>query len=101
MRVAWAIVGGIAVGAALWWWTTGDEREHARMERERQAAAEAEASRPVLYRWRDGNGVLQITEQPPHGKNAGRKYQRVEREPYGGIEVHGDRDANLPDASGQ
>ena len=96
MRLGWAIVGGIAVGAAIWWWTTREEREHARVEREHKAAAAAEAARPVLYRWRDANGVLQITEKPPKG----RKYQRVEREPYGGIEVHGDRSANLPDAAG-
>ena len=31
-------------------------------------------------------------EQPPKG----RKYTRVEREPYQGIEVHGDRNADLP-----
>lgn len=93
MRLGWAIVGGIALGGAVWWWTTRDEREQARVEREREAAAAAEAARPVLYRWRDANGVLQITEQPPQG----RKYQRIEREPYDGIEVHGDRSADLPD----
>lgn len=97
VRLAWAIVGGVAVGAALWWWTTRDERDQARRERERLAAEAAEAARPVLYRWRDASGVLQITEQPPRGKNAGRKYERVEREPYTGIEVHGDRDAELPE----
>ena len=96
MRLGWAILGGVAIGAALWWWTTRDEREHARIEHERKAAAAAEAARPVLYRWRDADGVLQITEQPPRGKNAGRKYERVEREPYEGIEVHGDRNADLP-----
>lgn len=94
MRLGWAIVGGIAIGAAVWWWTTRDEREQVRIERERQAAAAAEAARPVLYRWRDANGVLQITEQPPKG----RKYQRIEREPYDGIEVHGDRGGALPDS---
>lgn len=93
MRLGWAIVAGLAVGAAAWWWTTRDEREHARVERERQAAIEAEAARPVLYRWRDANGVLQITEKPPKG----RKYERVEREPDEGIEVHGDRSADLPE----
>ena len=100
MRLGWAIVAGIALGAFTWWWTTREEREHARVERERQAAVEAEATRPVLYRWRDANGVLQITEKPPHGKNAGRKHERVEREPDEAIEVHGDRNADLPDASG-
>ncbi len=93
MRLGWAIVGGVVLGGAVWWWTTRDEREQIRIERERQAAAAAEAARPVLYRWRDANGVLQITEQPPKG----RKYKRIEREPVDGIEVHGDRNAELPD----
>jgi Flp pilus assembly protein TadB len=93
MRLGWAIVAGLAVGTAAWWWTTREEREHARVERERQAAIEAEAARPVLYRWRDANGVLQITEKPPKG----RRYERVEREPSEGIEVHGDRGADLPE----
>jgi hypothetical protein len=94
MRLSWAILGGALVGAAIWWWTTRDAHEQARVERERKASAQAEAVRPVLYRWRDANGVLQITEQPPKG----RRHERVEREPYGGIEVHGDRSADLPDA---
>jgi hypothetical protein len=101
MRLGWAIVGGVVLGGALWWWSTSEEREQARVERERRAAAEAEAARPVLYRWRDANGVLQITEQPPRGRDARRKYQRVERDPQEGIEVHGDRDAELPGPSGQ
>lgn len=92
MRLGWAILGGIALGAALWWWSTRDERAQARQERERQAAAAAEAARPVLYRWRDAAGVLQITEHPPKG----RRYERIEREPYGGIEVHGERRTELP-----
>jgi hypothetical protein len=96
MRLGWAIVGGIAVGAAIWWWTTRDEREDARIERERKAAAIIEATRPVLYRWRDAGGVLHITEQRPKG----RKYERLEREPAEGIEVHGDRNGDLPDAAG-
>lgn len=101
MRLGWAIVGGVALGAAVWWWGTRDERELAHVERERRAAAEAEAARPVLYRWRDASGVLQITGQPPQGRDARRKYQRVERDPREGIEVHGDRDAQLPEPSGQ
>ncbi|MFC5570464.1 DUF4124 domain-containing protein [Lysobacter yangpyeongensis] len=96
MRLGWALVCGLALGAAAWWWTTRDEREHARIEHERKAAAAAEAARPRLYRWRDDSGVLHITEQPPKG----RKYQRIEREPYDGIEVHGDRRADLPDSPG-
>ena len=101
MRLGWAVVGGLALGGAAWWWATREERDHARAERERQAAIEAEASRPVLYRWRDANGVLQITEKPPRGKDAGRRYERVEREPLEGIEVHGDRGADLPESRDQ
>jgi hypothetical protein len=101
VRLAWALLGGVAIGAGLWWWTTRDEREHARIERERKATAAAEAASPKLYRWRDAEGVLQITERPPAGRNAGRKYQRIEREPYGGIEVHGNRGADLPEAPEQ
>lgn len=93
MRMSWAVVGGALIGLALWWWTTREAREQARHERERRAAAQAEAARPVLYRWRDADGVLQVTAQPPRGKDAGRKYERIDREPYGGIEVHGDRNA--------
>jgi hypothetical protein len=32
--------------------------------------------------------VLQITEQPPKG----RKYERIDKTPRKGIEVHGDRE---------
>ena len=94
MRLGWALVAGIAIGAGVWWWGTREERELARVEREREAAAAAEAARPVLYRWRDANGVLQVTEQPPKG----RKYRRIDREPNEGIEVHGDRDADIPES---
>lgn len=93
MRLSWAIIGGVLIGVGIWWWSTRDARELARIERERKAAVQAEAARPVLYRWRDAHGVLQITEQPPKG----RRYERVDREPYGGIEVHGNRSSDLPD----
>lgn len=92
MRLSWAIVGGVVIGGAIWWWSTREERESARVERERKAAAQAEAARPVLYRWRDANGVLQITERPPKG----RKYEKVDLEPREGIEVHGNRSSDLP-----
>ncbi|HEY0659796.1 MAG TPA: DUF4124 domain-containing protein [Lysobacter sp.] len=90
MRLAWAIIGGIALGGGLAWWVSRDTPEQARAKHERAtraAAANAEDARPVLYRWRDANGVLQITEKPPKG----RKYEKVDMEPKPGIEVHGDR----------
>jgi hypothetical protein len=87
MRLGWAIVAGLAVGAAAWWWSTREEREHARIERERRAAIEAEAVRPVLYRWRDANGVLHVTDAPPKQG----KYERVHLDQDAAIEVRGDR----------
>lgn len=93
MRLGWALVGGALLGVALWWWNTREDRERAEARREREAAAAAEAARPVLYRWRDADGVLQVTEAPPRG----RRYERVERDPYEGIQVRGDRDAELPE----
>lgn len=41
----------------------------------------------MLYRWEDERGTVHYSDQAPRG----RKYQRIEREPEDGIEVHGDR----------
>lgn len=79
----------IALGVAAWWWYTN---EMPRRERERAAAAQvavAQAERASsLYKWRDADGNLQITEQPPKG----RKYERISREPQDGIQVKGEHD---------
>ena len=62
---------------ALAWWTFGHpgyetrEQRMARVEAQEQAAEEA---RPKLYRWRDRNGNLQLTDTPPKG----RKYELVD-----------------------
>ena len=93
MRLAGALLIGAALGVGAWWWSTREERERERAEAERQAAAAAEAARPVLYRWRDAQGRLQVTAQPPKG----RRYERVDLEPRDGIEVHGNRDTELPE----
>jgi hypothetical protein len=77
MRLAHAVIAGLALGGGLGWWmldhpgyeTAGQKR--ARVEAARQAQEEA---KPKLYRWRDGNGVLQLTDKPPKG----RKYELVE-----------------------
>ena len=77
MRVAHAVIAGLALGGGLGWWmldhpgyeTAGQKR--ARVEAARQAQ---EAAEPKLYRWRDDNGVLQLTDRPPQG----RKYELVE-----------------------
>ena len=95
MRLAWAIVGGIVLGGGLAWWVSRDAPAQAERKQARAAAArsaQAEDARPVLYRWRDDAGVVHVTSQPPQGRDAGRKYQRIAVEPRDGIEVHGDRE---------
>lgn len=95
MRAAWAIVAGLVLGAGIAWWLSRDAPREAKAKRERaeQAAmAGAQDARPVLYRWHDANGLLHVTDHPPDGANAGRKYERVDMAPRAGIEVHGDRD---------
>ena len=91
MRLAWAIVGGVLIGGAIAWWSNRESPEQLEAKQQRAASASAEAAedaRPVLYRWRDANGTLHVTDEPPKG----RKYERIDREPKPGIEVHGDRD---------
>ena len=66
----------IALAAAGWWglghpgYETREQRL-ARIEAQEQAV---EAAKPKLYRWRDRNGVLQLTDSPPKG----RKYETVD-----------------------
>lgn len=78
----------VALTAAAWWWFTTEmpRREQARARAAEAAMAQAEQA-SSLYRWRDANGVLHITEEPPKG----RKYERIGREPRDGIEISGTR----------
>ena len=76
------------------WWLSREPAQvtHAKQRRAEQAAAAmARDARPVVYRWHDANGVLQITDKPPHGKDAGRRFERIDKAAPTGIEVHGDR----------
>lgn len=91
MRLTRAIVAGLAVGIGIAWWLSRDPPEvaQAKQARAEQAAAKrAEAARPVLYRWTDASGVVQITQSPPP---KGRRYEKVDVQPHDGIEVHGSR----------
>jgi hypothetical protein len=93
VKPAWAIVAGLALGAGVAWWVSRDTPEQAAAKRqriERAAAERAEASRPVLYRWRDAAGTLHISSTPPSGQDA-RHVEKLDMEPKPGIEVHGDR----------
>ncbi len=85
----WLVL-GLAAIAALAWWSTRDtpDQARARQQRAERASAElAEEARPVLYRWRDANGVLQLTDEAPQG----RKYERIHKDAAPAPEVRGDR----------
>lgn len=91
MKLAWAIVAGLALGGGVAWWMSRDTPEQAEAKRhrvEREATERAEAARPVLYRWRDAAGTLHVDSKPPRDA---RHVEKVDMEPKPGIEVHGDR----------
>lgn len=76
----------VALGVAAWWWFTSEMPRRARERAQAEAVANVAAERAnSLYRWRDANGNLQVTETPP----SGRTYERIGRQPDDGIEVHG------------
>jgi len=86
MRLTWALVAGLLLGIGVAWWLGREDPDDSARKRERAeqaAAANAEDARPVLYRWRDASGALQITDAPPKG----RKYERIDKEPAPGIVV--------------
>ena len=80
VRAGWVVLGPPAGGGGAG--TAAPHPGAATRARERQARADRAAAEiaadavPVLYRWRDANGVLHVTDTPPEG----RKYERVPRE---------------------
>lgn len=90
MRLTWAIVAGLLLGIGVAWWLARESPDGSARKRQRAeqaAAANAEDAKPVLYRWRDASGALQITEAPPKG----RKYERIDKLPATGIVVDSSR----------
>ena len=73
MRLVHAVLAGLVVGGAVGWWWLGHPGYETSQQRQERAAAQAEATEPKVYRWRDAQGVLHITDQPPKG----RKYEEV------------------------
>ena len=68
MRAVVAVVAGLALGAGIGWWKLGHpgyETADQAQARAVKAQAASEAAKPKLYRWRDSNGVLQLTDKPP------------------------------------
>jgi len=91
MRAAWAILAGLALGGGAAWWLRGDDpeaREAARRRAEQAREEQLEDTLRPLYRWRDANGQLQVTDTPPP---RGRPYERIAREPEPGIRVDASR----------
>jgi hypothetical protein len=90
VQTRWAIVAGLAAGIAVAWWFSRESPDtaDARRAHAEQAAASDGNARPVLYRWTDDAGVLQVTQDPP---SRGRRYETVDIQPRDGIEVDGRR----------
>ncbi len=91
MRLAWAIVAGLAAGIALAWWLSRESPQAAQAKKlraEQAAAANSADAREVLYRWTDAAGVVHVTQQPPP---KGQRYDKVDLQPREGIEIDGRR----------
>lgn len=91
MQTRWAVVAGLAAGIALAWWFAREAPDAAEARRDRAgqaASATLEDTRPVLYRWTDEAGVVQVTQEPPP---RGRHFDKVDIQPREGIEVDGRR----------
>ena len=65
MRTAWAVVLILAVIVSAWW-LARDPEAPATTRPAVEVGEQAQAKR-VLYRWRDANGVVQVTDTPPKG----------------------------------
>ena len=74
--MGWALVAGLVLGGAVGWWQLGHpgwETMDQKVANAEKAQQQAKTVEPVLYRWHDADGVLQITDKPPKG----RKYEKV------------------------
>ena len=74
MRLVHAVLAGVVLGGAVGWWWLGHPGYETSEQRQQRAAAQAEAAEPKVYRWRDAQGVLHISDTPPKG----RKFEKVE-----------------------
>lgn len=74
MRLAWAVVlGAFGAGAVAWWLAReplpgDDAAREAGIARAVPQAGGASTGQ-VLYRWRDDDGVVQVTDVPPRDRD--------------------------------
>lgn len=75
MRPAWAIAAGILGAGALAWWLAREQPPAPAPVADGIPAgtgatpAGGPSPDPVLYRWRDDAGTVQITDIPPQGRD--------------------------------
>jgi hypothetical protein len=68
----WAVLGALVLGGGLaWWMQSADESGIASVDAHRPDAGEHARSHddvgPILYRWGDAGGVVNISDKPPAG----------------------------------
>ena len=89
LRAGWVVI-GLAIMAGSAWYAARDPvdpaRERAKRQRAETAAAQIAAdAQPMLYRWRDAQGHVHVTQEEPTGV----RYERVPVAPRASIEVDG------------
>ena len=67
MKWVWAVVAGTLLAAGLVYWQGKESRA-----RKPPAPDKAGRVEQPLYRWRDAQGVLHVSDQPPKGQAAER-----------------------------
>lgn len=87
MRLLAAAALGLLIAAGATWWKQGHPGYETAEQKRERIAKEKEAARPKLYRWRDADGALQLTAEPPAGRQYEVLYMDEERVP----EVDGSR----------
>lgn len=68
MRAAWAVVAGILGAGVLAWWLAREPSSEPAASAATASSRDARAPQspaPVLYRWRDEAGIVQVTDIPP------------------------------------
>lgn len=73
MRLGHVLLAGALAGGAVGWWSLGHPGYETSEQKLQRLEAAQKAREPSLYRWRDDQGVLHVTDTPP----TGRKYEKV------------------------